>query len=358
MSKRDGGVLLEAKKSEDSRQLVLYDAPVACLQYFVLNIIYNEKKILPWLYCNYIQLEWLDDWCISFSVLQDYYVGYPYIDKQILIRDTFDNMNMDIVDFLISNIDQGWYTHLCLDDYYIPNKYFYNKEHIPHESMFCGYDKRKQVFTIFGYSVDGLKITKATFDEVRTAYHELGKIIYPEAIDSLQHYNIIFMIKKNMGHDYILDVEYLRKSLTGYLNSSVYAENFRMIRNILPNKTYGMKIYDKLIHEFQMEVEKTITDIRLLTTVYEHKEIMAMRVGYLMETDVIPNDKELLSDFLDIKDIALKMKKLQLYYFLGKSKRALRMITDSLLQLQEKEYAAINQLLTYLDESMIDEIKI
>lgn len=338
--------ILEEKNFKNARQLVLYDTPVASLQFFVLNIIYDEERIKPWFYCNYIQLEWLDDWCITFSILQDYYVGYPYIDKQILIRDTIDNSGIDIVDFLISNINQGWYTHLCFDEYYIPNKESYQKEHIPHDNMICGYDLEKQIFTLFGYADSAkLEVTYAGFDEVRKGYQELAKIIYPDAIGSMQYYNLIFMIKKNMDLIYRIDVDYLEKSLEDYLYGRTYAEHFRMIKNIVSNKIYGLNIYEKLLHAFQEKEEKIIEDIRLLTTLYEHKNIMASRIDYLMETGIIRYDADLLREFEDIKRKTAEIRSIQLYYILGRNQNILQKISQNLYDLRQKEESAIEQLI-------------
>lgn len=333
----------------NEKQLPLYDSPIKGLQFFTLDIIFDDERIKPWFYCNYIQLEWLDDWCIIFSLLQEYYVGIPFIDKQILIRDTISNISVDPIEFLISNINLGWYTQLNLDEYFIPHKIAYKSQHFIHDSLICGYNIAEQKFSLFGYDKNfKLAITYASFEEVRNAYASVGNIIYPEKSGSMAYYNLIFLIRKNKEEEYSMDISCMKELLNDYLQGNNYSLKTKMIHNPPNNKTYGINIYDKLSNCFAEADEKVIEDIRLLRTIYEHKKVMVMRVKYLIDNGYMIRNEYLLSEFIKLEDMSLVLKNLHIKYLLNKDTNILRKIANLLHEMKYKEIDAISSLLRLL----------
>lgn len=339
--------ILEKKNTKLEKQLPIFDTPVKSLQFFVLCTIFNEEKIMPWFYCNYIQLEWLDGWCVNFSLLQEYYVGYPYIDKQIIIRDSIKNIN--IIDFIISNVKRGWYTHLCLDEYFVPEKSSYKHKHYSHDNMVCGFNQKEKYLYIYGYcSNKELKLTQITFSDFEKAYNNLDKITYSRISNTMKYYNQIFMIKKNLNVEYKMDIEFMKKSMNEYLTSMQYADGLRMFKSKNDNKIYGIAILDKLINAFWEGDKHIITDLRLLTTVCEHCSIMAMRVNYLMENNYINMEKNFLDKFYLLEKQALEIKRLQLYYLVGKKKVVLKKIANHLNDMKNSEKELFGELLLHM----------
>lgn len=314
-------IIISESNTEDMKILPLYTSPVKGLQYFVLETSFNNEKILPWFFSNYIQLEWTENWCINFSLLQDFYVGYPFIDKQILTRNSLKGNN--IIDFFINNINYNWYTHLILDEFFVPNKLAYQKEHFFHDNMICGYDKTKKNFVVYGYSDNlTLGISYISFEQIEHAYYNLDSLSTFPYDEKMNYENTIFMIRKNENMKYDLNMELISESLLEYIHSFSYAKHFKMFQNLNNGKVYGINVIEKLIMEFERGNTEIIEDIRLLTTIYEHNLIMKMRVEFLMNKNYIAYDEILLQKFEKVFQWASMAKNLQLYYVYGKKQNS------------------------------------
>ncbi len=334
------------------KQLTIYETPIKGVQYFALSIIFGDKRILPWFFSNYIQLEWIYnkdivDRYIKFSYFEEYYIGIPFINKQIFIREVISDT--DVVRFLIRNIDAGWYTQLCLDEYYIPGKTSFQDNHYGHDNLICGYNLTKEIFTLFGYNNDRkLGFSYASFEQIRNAYASTDIELFPVIPNSFSYGNLIFLIKPDEEVSYSLDLNCIEKLLKEYLNGSNFAIRNDLIYNPTDEKLYGMNIYDELISRFRNYVESVVEDIRLLHTIYEHKKVMVMRIKYLKELSYIPPETSM-DEFDLLEKKAQIARNLQLKYVFLLNTDLLDKIADILVDMKHIEAEAIKKLIIIVE---------
>lgn len=117
----------------------------------------NDPQILPWLTMQYTNLIWKK----SNQVLSPYiYSQWRFGTEEILPMENFFNVSpaifsrpsFDIVVIVKDMLDQGLYQLGSFDEYYVPGKSRYQKEHFIHNNLIYGYNDGEGCFLSIGYT--------------------------------------------------------------------------------------------------------------------------------------------------------------------------------------------------------------
>lgn len=215
----------------------------------------------------------------------------------------------EIVDFVVDSIDRGYYVYLNVDEYFIPDRGCYHKQHFSHDTLVHGYDLESRTFKILGFNkIGSYESTDVSFKEFSQSYHSLDKIE--------NHCHQIYLYQYNQDGKYDFNAKLVKETLEDYLYSRNTSERFSMLAEPW-DRAYGMESYDCLQKYFQdLLANKIHTDIRHLHILWEHKSCMRLRTEYMYENGFIENPNFIEAAKL-IEHKAFMVKKLFLKYFLS-----------------------------------------
>jgi len=149
------------------RKLPLAKSPIVTYQDIghTLAVTLTKKESESWLYSNFVNLWFKKQYEKPVGTLIDIvypshtHFQNPFLKNQRLFKYIFEKFNLDIKNFIIENINQGFYIRVTVDEYYIPGKRAYKNFHYGHDLMIFGYNSSLQLFYVLGY-----------FNEIFTEY--------------------------------------------------------------------------------------------------------------------------------------------------------------------------------------------
>lgn len=114
-----------------------------------------------------------------------------------------------------------------------------------------------------------------------------------------------------------------------------------------PDKLFGIKIYEELINEFLDITSYVIGDFRLLHTIFEHKNIMILRLEYLRNKKHISPENSiiLIQSFQELREMAMQARNLQMKYRINNNASILEKIVSILNSMKTLEIQAITDLI-------------
>lgn len=331
------------------KRLPIAKSPIVGLQYlaYPLSIILNYEECYPWFYSNYIQLRWSRD---LKNHLTFYFPGTekipemllnPWLDGQIMQKGTLESNDIDSIRLFIKSIDEGYYIYSWFDEFYVPKRLSYKKNHFIHDFMITGYNTDEKVFYLLGYSDRSLlETTKIKFEQLQEAMFS-----HNEKSGSWLH-NEVTLLKKSDDCDYKFDLNHVCSSLEDYLLETDTSKNYSMF--VRPNSEliYGMSVYEYLKKYFILLADKKITfSLNMIHILYEHKKCMSMRLEYMERTCGIKDIDSIKSAFADIENIALDARNLQIKYMMDYNPSTLLKINEKLNEMEPLEKQTIERLL-------------
>ncbi|GBF75599.1 hypothetical protein PA598K_04017 [Paenibacillus sp. 598K] len=237
----------------------------------------ENNAFLNWYSSNYIQLYGYKDFSmhqmpfdfnVGMHVDRNFFTFCPYLRTQMIwlpLIERLENNGNDIIDLIISFLEDGNYVDVDLNEFYVPDRRAYQKYERPHTNLIYGYDREKKVFDLVGYASGNLfRTSKLTFAQLRSALMR-------------SHDNNILLLKIHPYYNYGLNTKMIKRQLADHLNSTDILAHASISRNYEPNISYGLAAYDCLIENYPLHQR----DIRPLHVVYEHKKLMQIRLTHL-----------------------------------------------------------------------------
>lgn len=231
-----------------------------------------------WMAMNYIQLYFNKDDDVGgvyldyrMNPIKNYCYEYRYADQFLNISyERFDevlDIFPDIGSYLKKCLEHRCYVAVCIDEYYVPQRINYQKEHFYHHNLFYGYDEEEDSFLILGYSVK-LVDSKIAAKEVQNARVNTSSNIVKYKI----HYN--FNVCKFDLNNLIFCLENFYKGKNfGYFMANFLADD---------KGVCGLQILGKL-RNTERGKELLFNDVRVSFVLYEHSLLMEQRIDYLAE---------------------------------------------------------------------------
>ncbi len=276
-----------------------------------LCIILAYDKYLPWYYSRFIQIfsftddkdfseiNYLEPRDCSSEILDMVCLGYHLLDK-------VDN----IIDFIIEKINRGYYLIINIDEYYLSNKWAYNKNHFVHSSLIYGYDNVAEQFNAISFNKDML-FTMMTFNyaEFTEAYNN-GKIHYKKSAPWCESSAIQIVRPKGFEAEFPFSYERFMRELSSYIFSKGDGDRLYTFEYPSCRVVYGIEVYDILIKDLEGLLQgKTIMDYRGIHLLAEHKKGIYDRLDYVISRNKLTgNIIELKESYLEVVNLANAMR--------------------------------------------------
>ncbi|GMQ61640.1 hypothetical protein [Vallitalea maricola] len=340
----------------NSKKLPISSTPIIgyVVHAFPLSIIFNYDKCMPWFSCNYIQLicrttlknNFFDFFtlCTATEIpwIGSIYPGIPWLNTHSIDNYTLIDCNININRSIINSLMRDNYIVCHLDEYYVPNRPTYQKEHFFHENMIYGFDNDKKEYNILGFDSKGIfNSTKISYDEFEQASSDLA---------SHNHDIKLLHIKDDFTYD--LDLNCIRNSLLDYLNGENSSSKYTILRNPTTDFAYGIDIYEQLIKYLKLLHNNVgVNDIRPFHLLWEHKKCMVIRIEYLMNkyTSTVCDLEAIKDEYITIQQICFSIRNLFLKYNMTKRVEIIEKIIPLLEDVCDREQSIIPRFITEIE---------
>lgn len=257
---------------------------------FPLSIIeqYNESK--KWLYNNFIQLAYdkNKNSPVPFCFYMFDYTINPYLDVIKLTRGIRSLVDFNIIKFAEKAIENEYYLYLNVDEYFIPNRRSYNHQHLSHDILVYGFDKKRQVLKVLGYDkYMRFASSEVPYDEFMNAFTNLDKI----KNDCEQ-----ICLFKTKIEQYEVNGDIIKERLIDYVESKNTSQQYADLK-VPWERSYGLSTYDSITADL-VDVKRNPLkkiDPRNTLIILEHKKLMKERAEYLFSNGIVNQEIDLLA---------------------------------------------------------------
>ncbi len=260
-------------------------------------IVKSNDKFAAWHNERFIQV---------YSLTQNYdentYIFTDFADKidsvKLLFRNwdryRYEDLNdvKNIAEFVIEKINMGFYIIIFLDEYYLPQKHFYNVRHFVHPSLIYGYDNNAKEF--LSISFDKMQtFTKMSYSyDLFVKAYEGGKLYFIMEDAGYAEHKIVQVIQPHrFDKDYPFDIKHFLSELHNYIFSisdpykkHICRDHQWRDKNVADEAKIvcGFDVYDDVVENLQkLAYGKSSLDYRMIHLLYEHKEGMYKKLKYL-----------------------------------------------------------------------------
>mgnify|MGYP000020600920 CR=1 FL=1 len=297
---------------------------------YPLSAVWGNESYLPWFYSNFIQIHSNPYGIMKLDFIHKGWWGFPF-NHETVSNNTLRSNRIDINEFIKNAINDDFYVIIKLDEYYIPDRYFYKRKQFIHQTLIYGFNTETKTYNIHGFNEKHtFQVTKLSFEDFNKAFNSVRK---KQNIDFFK-----FNKKPDIKFDLSLVIEWLRYYL--YDTNQVYLIYYG---GELENRNFGINVYDDLIKYIQI-TDETNLDIRAFHILWEHKKCMNLRMDYMQDTQNINIKTEILNELINIEKNALTIRNLVLKYNVSHNKKIILRIIEDLKVLKEEEYETLNKL--------------
>lgn len=337
-------------ESTDYLKLKLIESPLSGYMEdaYPISIALCKKQNLDWLYTNFIQLVYLDPNKYSNQALKFYKPSFrtgqiwdtfcPVLCCDDLNSSTIDDLNINIIDLVCKSLQRGFYVKIYLDEYYVPYRFLYKKEHYIHETLFNGFDKKNKKLFGISYVTDSSGYTFKEF--------ELG---FEDFLDSYKladrigvQANRITLLSFNPEKNFEFDLKGVKQSIYEYIHSENSDLRYFEVSNPKKDYVFGLGIYDKLI-DYYKDFKRQFSIIQL-HNLYEHKKLMYERIKFMIENQYISENTDLLNLTKLLIENSLYCKTQGLKYFVTQREKDYKKLCDLLKQIKQQDEELMNDL--------------
>lgn len=272
-----------------------------------------EEKDLPWVYSNFTQIMYHDDWrMIIFEDHRNLLENCPFLEAEYLMFDEERENKCSFIDSIIYMIDHGYYAYLFLDIKILQEK---AKHNLAHTTLISGYDKEKHIFYLSDNYDNGKYVTlEVDMDIVEQAFHSAwtastGNLHDNDNSPAFSYLRCITCFKYNNYVSSYFDKTKFTNQLECFLNSDS-TSLFKV--NTKNNNRYGYLLYNVVNDILSGKLTLKLGE-RDFHIIYEHKCMMKKRIEFMINKNIIsPNDEfirnstSICNDFFVIRNLYLK----------------------------------------------------
>jgi len=307
-----------------------------------IKVYAETHEFYNWYYTNYIQI-----FCdFKRGVPIDYFMFlmknsvpkyyHIFLDFNRVEKTIIDNLKIDIIDYIKTNINEYNYVLLSLNEFYIPGRDAYNRYDRYHDNLIYGYDENS--LYIMGYGKYGIPITgEIAYSEIKKAY-EYCRL---DVVVALKHNTCNHSI-------YELNIVKIINSLTEYINGTDSSKVDSCQFMTLKDRIFGINIYDYILEN----IDYVLKDIRVFFFLSEHKQFMVERIKYFAAKQILQknNTQELLNNSIKIYETTTTTRNLILKYMENLNVKNIKeRIIDYTTQIKNMEKENILRLINELN---------
>lgn len=264
----------------DSKKLPFVDPPITGRLHiaFPLGIMLNNDNCWDWYYSRYIQLMCntvtIEDNRYTDLMDLDFVVDYLWwrncwLDGEVIpVKKLINRYSIDLHEFIMESIDEGYYLYTMLNEFFVPERYYYGKKNFDHDNIIYGYNRQERTYNVIAYNDrEVYSRNQVTFDDLHKGFMET----------SGDQWFVRSKMKNKKSYE--LNIKLIHNSLKEYINSSPPLDF------CLENIAFGLETFDyikKYLISWQGDY-----DVRPLHTMWEHKKCMTMRIDYLHENNYL-----------------------------------------------------------------------
>jgi len=279
--------------------LPVAEPPVRGYLYYAYHLIVlsNYRGYDNWLHSNYIQIE-----CDPNYQVHLYTTIWHVVRDEFTSRSALRSLGMEIVPFVIDSLEQDYYVMTYVDEFYIPGKRCYQREHNFHEILIYGYLPDRAAFLTVGYNHEQKFIAgEVSYSDFQAAFNA------PEANTTIK------LFKKRQDVDFDLNTEDIRELLLDLLYSRNTYKRFKRMGYSREGCVYGLEVYDRLAEYLGLlATGEEEYDHRQMYLLWEHKKCMVNRLKFLHDRgcmksgSTIPAYEEIERKALVLRNMLLK----------------------------------------------------
>ncbi len=322
-----------------------------------LSIILNHPEdALPWVFNNFIQLEMpkydetQNDVKLDFLVDNRRYTC-PLIEDYFYPREIIETQWNSFTDFLIDNIEAGFYLATMLNERYVKGTLVYNERDHESFNMFFGYDRAKETIDFAGFlAPEGkYKYISASWEELNRSYGIVGTSGRPfhDMFRDVRAFKPVDQSLYNFEFQYSEMVRFFEE----YLNSTNTHLRYEYPKDQYCKKIffYGLDVYQGLIdHLFKLLERPNAIDHRPFYCLYDHKSLMLMRTEFLKKHRYLHNSELIYDRYVEIRDDCWNILMLFLKGTISKRVELLQPVVDLLNRTKDKEREVLELLMKNL----------
>lgn len=291
---------------------------------FLLSALGNYEQSQGWIYSNFIHLVWFNKVNRISFLLSNNVDNYriPWLDTTSLYRDTLLKHMPDIVSFIKGCIDDNWYVHTKVNEFYIPACRSYQKEHYTHNILVHGYDEDH--FHIAGFFNEPLKYGfgyRFPFKDFVQAFHDVNEKQIGDW--QIQLFRVPDYDSLPPNKIYQFDIKLVATSIQDFLNGSPLDYYINKDKNRAKHH-HGLGVYQRFIELIEEYAEKEIIPMKFsmvgIYTIFCQKQLMVSRIAYMDRHHLLKQADRLTEQF---GAITLLTKRLISQY--AKANKTLRM---------------------------------
>lgn len=281
-----------------------------------------QNNIYPWFYEKYINLIIHGDREIIIDFINnkidDSY--REYMEERIIYAYEDVKDKKDIIQYLKESINKSFYSYIWLDKYNLYGNEYYHADHFAHTVLVYGYDDiDKKIYCLDFSSEKGIYVCICPYTDFTEAFVNCVHYIeFGGNLSTLSETITSYRIKKDI---FVLpfNLDRFLSELHDYIYSEINNENGRYLYFNTTNISYGMSVYDRLIHilenillndDFRNYISfKTLSDFDI------HKEYLYDRLSYIKEKYVLSLDCiQMINEYKCVVDLLHRAKALNLKY--------------------------------------------
>mgnify|MGYP004600465723 CR=1 FL=1 len=174
-------------------------------------------------------------------------------------------------------VEDQFYVNICLDEFYVPERSVYGKEHYKHYNLFYGFNDEEKVYYVMGYGVKSIPVVSMVPYDVLTEENILSEnlIRYKFSTSTVNPLQFNLQVVKNGIYELLNDID----------SSEKYAG---LCTN--ENLVYGLSILKKFV--ITEKGKKNIrNDKRIAFGLCEHARLMKERIEFLIENDYLRTER-------------------------------------------------------------------
>ncbi len=174
---------------------------------------------------------------------------------------------VELLDWIRQRISDDAYVNIHLDEYYIPEKEWYEKRHFVHETLIYGYDDVKKVFHAYGFGKrEQMLCFEIGYEDLIRAF-EKGRLFYFSGAEYLEKPECfpITAMTVCVQEEFELDWRFMKEKLWWYLHP---------LKNDVRDGVeyvHGIDVHIAIWEELEGTRKTDTVDYRTFHLLWEHK---------------------------------------------------------------------------------------
>lgn len=244
---------------------------------FPLSILATVDEASDWILTNFVDLAYdpSEGSPVRFCFYLFDYAHSPWLETMKIDRFWVAATAADIVEICRNSMAAGYYPYLNLNEFYVQDRKAFGQHDQSHDVLLCGFDDEADTFTLYGYSGSRLGRTAISRADFRASY---------ESLDHISNYcHQVVFYRPARGAHFDMDVAVVRESIEGYLAGINPSTRYAALSAPM-SRLYGTACYEPLRAYLDAFLSgREPYDTRHFHVLWEHKKLMALRLGRLAQ---------------------------------------------------------------------------